>query len=143
VPLVQHFLTVIRVFDTASEVYETLQQRYAPQPAPPETNKQWIEEQRQRLRTAQEAAQRRADQTYAEATRSAPTPPPPPPPPEPPRQDDCPYRILGLSPEADDAVVKAAYRAMMKTHHPDAGGNGVKAKQLSGAFDRIKRERKW
>lgn len=34
------------------------------------------------------------------------------------------YRTLGLTPEADGAAVKTAYRARAKEAHPDAGGSG-------------------
>ena len=33
-----------------------------------------------------------------------------------------PYRVLGVSSGASDAEIKAAYRALVKRHHPDAGG---------------------
>jgi molecular chaperone DnaJ len=33
-----------------------------------------------------------------------------------------PYRVLGVSSGASDAEIKAAYRALVKLHHPDAGG---------------------
>ena len=29
------------------------------------------------------------------------------------------YSVLGVSPDADQASIRAAYRAQMKRHHPD------------------------
>ncbi len=52
-----------------------------------------------------DAGPRRADRAH--------TPPPPPP-----RRDD-PHATLHLLPSAPPAVVQAAYRALVKTNHPD------------------------
>ena len=32
------------------------------------------------------------------------------------------YGVLGVSPQASAAEIKAAYRALVKRHHPDANG---------------------
>ncbi|MEM6492462.1 MAG: DnaJ family molecular chaperone, partial [Pseudomonadota bacterium] len=36
-----------------------------------------------------------------------------------PGRDDDPYVILGVSPEADDAALRAAHRALVRENHPD------------------------
>jgi len=54
-----------------------------------------------------------------------------------------PYDILGVLPNAPDDVIKAAYKALMKTHHPDKGGSEGKVKELSAAYEDISKERKW
>ncbi len=60
------------------------------------------------------------------------------------------YRLLGLSPDADDAAVKKAYRALAARHHPDKvlhlGEEAVAMAQqrfseLQAAYDRIKSAR--
>jgi curved DNA-binding protein CbpA len=45
------------------------------------------------------------------------------------------YEILGLTPEATDAEIKAAHRRAVKTHHPDAGGNPRRFQQAQRAYD--------
>ena len=44
------------------------------------------------------------------------------------------YKVLGVAPGAPTEVVKAAYRALMKIHHPDVGGDPQKAKEIEEAF---------
>lgn len=44
-----------------------------------------------------------------------------------------PYEILQVSPEACREVIDAAYRALQKKHHPDAGGVGSVATALNQA----------
>ncbi len=34
-----------------------------------------------------------------------------------------PYELLGVARDADEAAIKAAYRKVAKTAHPDAGGD--------------------
>ena len=48
-----------------------------------------------------------------------------------------PYKILGVSPNAEDIVIEAAYRTLVKEHHPDAGGDPEKFDQLKKAYDSI------
>lgn len=52
-----------------------------------------------------------------------------------------PYKILGVSPDADDAEIKKAYRTLSKTYHPDNNpGNAAaeeKFKQIQSAYDQI------
>jgi molecular chaperone DnaJ len=47
-----------------------------------------------------------------------------------------PYRILGVSPQASGAEIKAAYRALVKQHHPDAGGDATTILALNAAWER-------
>jgi curved DNA-binding protein CbpA len=49
------------------------------------------------------------------------------------------YETLGVSPHAEDVVIEAAYKAMMKRHHPDAPDRDVRkgdaqAKAINGAY---------
>jgi hypothetical protein len=46
------------------------------------------------------------------------------------------YRLLHVQPEAPEAVIKAAYRALMSTlrMHPDLGGDGDVAARLNHAY---------
>ncbi|GAA4023440.1 hypothetical protein GCM10022280_25220 [Sphingomonas swuensis] len=45
------------------------------------------------------------------------------------------YRVLGVLPTADDAVIRAAYLALMKRYHPDQPGADVeRAKSVAAAY---------
>jgi hypothetical protein len=44
------------------------------------------------------------------------------------------YRILQVDPAAEDVVIHAAYRALMKRHHPDRGGVTQTAERLNAAY---------
>lgn len=52
------------------------------------------------------------------------------------RSDD--YAILHLRPSAPMVIVTAVYRALVKLHHPDHGGDEETFKRLSAAYQRIK-----
>lgn len=52
-----------------------------------------------------------------------------------------PYQVLHLQPGAPLEVVKAAYKALALTHHPDRGGDEERMKQVNIAFDTILRQR--
>lgn len=67
-----------------------------------------------------------------------------------------PYRVLGVIPTADEAVIRAAYLALMKRYHPDQPGADVeRAKEVAAAykllndparraaFDRARQERRY
>lgn len=60
-----------------------------------------------------------------------------------------PYDILGVSPNASDSEVKAAYRNLAKKYHPDNYADdslremaSEKMKEINGAYDQIVSERK-
>lgn len=47
------------------------------------------------------------------------------------------YAVLGLNPSADDVVVHAAWRALLRKHHPDTNPDdpaGIKAREINEAF---------
>ena len=55
---------------------------------------------------------------------------------------DSPYRVLGISPDAPDFLLRAAYRAMQKKYHPDGESpNEELSKQVNNAYERICMER--
>lgn len=56
---------------------------------------------------------------------------------------DSPYRVLGLDPSAEDDVVRLAYRALSRKHHPDKGGSQEKMTEINRAYEAIGRERGW
>ena len=45
------------------------------------------------------------------------------------------WKILGVEPEADQAAVRNAYRALARRHHPDAGGDPAEFKRLRRAYE--------
>jgi molecular chaperone DnaJ len=46
-----------------------------------------------------------------------------------------PYQVLGVTPQASGAEIKAAYRALVKQHHPDAGGDDTTILALNAAWE--------
>lgn len=51
---------------------------------------------------------------------------------------DDPYEVLGVTPDADDAVIHAAYKSLIKKHHPDQGGTQKRFREIKTAHDMIK-----
>ncbi len=50
---------------------------------------------------------------------------------------DRPYSVLGVTPGADEEVVRDAYRSLMKDHHPDHGGSTEEFIRIKGAYEAI------
>lgn len=48
------------------------------------------------------------------------------------------YEILGVSRGASLEEIKTAYRKLMRVHHPDIGGDSIKAKQIGEAYNILK-----
>ncbi len=48
-----------------------------------------------------------------------------------------PYKTLGVDPSAKTSEIKNAYRALVKKHHPDAGGDEKKILEINAAWEII------
>lgn len=46
-----------------------------------------------------------------------------------------PYKILEVNTRASQTVIKAAFQALMKIHHPDHGGDSKVAKEINKAYE--------
>ena len=51
------------------------------------------------------------------------------------------YALLGLTPECSDETARYSYKAAMKRHHPDKGGDPELAKAINLAWGRIRKSR--
>ncbi|KPF41346.1 molecular chaperone DnaJ [Rhizobium sp. AAP43] len=49
-----------------------------------------------------------------------------------------PYDMLGVGREADEPTIKAAYRRLAKTAHPDAGGDADRFAKISACYELLK-----
>lgn len=49
-----------------------------------------------------------------------------------------PFEILEVRKDASDKVVEAAYKALVKEHHPDQGGSEKEFKKIKAAYESIK-----
>jgi curved DNA-binding protein CbpA len=52
--------------------------------------------------------------------------------------EKSPYDILGVTSEAEETVIDAAYQSLVKKHHPDQGGEQQKFQQIQQAYQEIK-----
>ncbi len=57
--------------------------------------------------------------------------------PPPPQSIASPFQTLYLLPNAPPEVVKAAYKALSRIHHPDLRGSNEKMIQINRAFEII------
>lgn len=51
------------------------------------------------------------------------------------------YQRLGILPDAPLEVAEAAYKALARRAHPDAGGSTVRMQQLNAAIEQIRKEK--
>jgi hypothetical protein len=59
-----------------------------------------------------------------------------------PRQPAEPYATLGVLPDAPDVVISAAYKALARERHPDAGGSTEAFQRLEAARAAIEKIRR-
>lgn len=52
------------------------------------------------------------------------------------------YQTLGVSRSATDEEIKKAYRKLARTHHPDAGGDEAKFKEINEAYEVLSDKKK-
>ena len=64
-------------------------------------------------------------------------------PPTPELDFNNPYYVLGVRPDANDIVIRGAFRSLVKEFHPDTGTkpNAAKFQQANEAYNTIMRER--
>jgi len=48
------------------------------------------------------------------------------------------YNVLGVEEEANADTIKAAYRKLVREHHPDKGGDEEKIKEINEAYETLK-----
>jgi ferredoxin len=51
---------------------------------------------------------------------------------------DCPFDVLGIGPDADDAEIDRAYRRRVKESHPDHGGSAREFQLVRTAYNDLK-----
>lgn len=52
------------------------------------------------------------------------------------------YKTLGVSRDADADTIKKAFRKLARTHHPDAGGDEAKFKEINEAYEVLSDDKK-
>lgn len=52
-----------------------------------------------------------------------------------------PYKVLGLTPDAEDEIIDTVYKKLVKKHHPDQGGDAEKLKEIKNAYENIQTQR--
>jgi curved DNA-binding protein len=52
------------------------------------------------------------------------------------------YKILGVSRTANADEIKKAYRKLARQHHPDAGGDEAKFKEINEAYEVLSDDKK-
>lgn len=52
------------------------------------------------------------------------------------------YKILGVPRNATEAEIKKAFRTLARTHHPDAGGDEAKFKEINEAYEVLSDKKK-
>jgi DnaJ-domain-containing protein 1 len=129
VPFFDQVMKVISVFDEANGIFRSIFEDEE------EIQAQPVYDDEELQRQLEEELQRRLDEEFKRQRAHVP-PPPPPQPPEP-------YAILGVTEDAPDFIVKAAYKAAAKRYHADKGGEGKMMSRLNRAFQEIKRIRGW
>ena len=60
---------------------------------------------------------------------------------EAPKEQRDPYEVLGVRPDASEALLQAAYKAQANDRHPDKGGSDTAMQELNDARERIRVER--
>jgi DnaJ-class molecular chaperone len=48
------------------------------------------------------------------------------------------YEILGITNSASEKEIDAAYRDLVRRHHPDLGGDAKEFKKITHAYERLK-----
>lgn len=52
------------------------------------------------------------------------------------------YKTLGVSRDATPEDIKKAFRKLARTHHPDAGGDEAKFKEINEAYEVLSDDKK-
>lgn len=52
------------------------------------------------------------------------------------------YKILGVAKDADASTIKKAFRKLAREHHPDAGGDEAKFKEINEAYEVLSDDKK-